>query len=180
MKNVFGVIMIVSFIQIGCNSNSGSGNDVDNNEVADSLSVTTNTKDTTVTKTATVVKDTLADLLNELKNTPINKEYKLKGELGTGILNFKSMELGDLLHLRFIDNEKKEYDFNGNITKIELYKEATSPSEDNQGYEVNKKYLNKKFRVVWRTLELKNKPKNETETNYYEVYDEIIYLKQLK
>ena len=180
MKNVFGVIMIVSFIQIGCNSNSGSGNDGDNNKVADSLSVTTKTKDTTVTKTAIVVKDTLADLLNELKNTPINKEYKLKGELGTGILNFKSMELGDLLHLRFIDNEKKEYDFNGNITKIELYKEATSPSEDNQGFEVNKKYLNKKFRVVWRTLELKHKPKNETETNYYEVYDEIIYLKQLK
>ena len=180
MKNVFGVIMIVSFIQIGCNSNSGSGNDGDNNKVADSLSVTTKTKDTTVTKTAIVAKDTLADLLNELKNTPIKKEYKLKGELGTGVLMFKSMEMGDLLHLQFVDNKKKEFNFNDNITKIELYKEATITTDDNQGYEANKKYLNKKFRVVWRTLELKHKPKNETETNYYEVYDEIIYLKQLK
>ena len=88
------------------------------------------------------------------------------------------MEFGDILHLGFIDNKNKEYDFNGNISKIELFKDAANPSEENGGYEANRKYLNKTFRVVWRTLKLKNKPKDEMEM-YYEEYDEIIYLKQI-
>ena len=122
--------------------------------------------------------DTIAELLDKLKNIPPGDNYIIEGELKTDILKYKSMEFGDLLHLGFIDNKNKEYDFNGNISKIELFKDAANPSEENGGYEANRKYLNKTFRVVWRTLKLKNKPKDEIEM-YYEEYDEIIYLKQI-
>jgi hypothetical protein len=88
------------------------------------------------------------------------------------------MAFGDLLHLNFVDKENNEYDFNGNITDVELYKEAANESDENGGYEVNKKFVNKTFRVVWRTIKLKQKPKDIMDM-YYEQYDEIIYLKQL-
>ena len=174
------ILALVSFIQIGCNSNSRSSNDEKNNNAGDSFSIITESKDSDITKTNNITKDTLDDLLKELKKIPPIKGYKVNGELETGVLKYKSMEFGDLLHLIFVDDQKKEYDFNENMTKIELYTEAKNPNEGNQGLEANKKYINKKFRVVWRTLQLKQKPKDETEMNYYEVYDEIIYLKQIK
>jgi len=93
------------------------------------------------------------------------------------ILTFKSVAFGDMIHIFFVDKKNKEYDFGGNITKFKLDVDATNP-EDEDGYEANKKYVNKKFRVVWRTIKLKNKPKDEMEF-YYQEYDEIIYLKQL-
>jgi hypothetical protein len=143
------------------NDNSNSGNDKNKLSVNGSLS-----------------KDTIAELLNQLKNIPPGENYLVIGELKTDILKYKSMEFGDLLHLGFIDKNNKEYDFNNNITKVELYKDAANPSDENGGYEANKKYLNKNFRVFWRTVKLKHKPKDEMEM-YYEVYDEIIYLKQI-
>ena len=122
-------------------------------------------------------KDTIAELLNQLKNIPPGDNYIVKGELKTDILKFKSVDFGDMIHFGFVNNKNEEYDFGGNITKIELEKGTTNP-EDEDGYEANKKYVDKNFRVVWRTIKLKNEPTNEMEM-YYEEFDQIIYLKQM-
>lgn len=122
-------------------------------------------------------KDSIAELLYQLKNIPTGN-YMVKGELKTDILKFVSVGFGDLLHLGFVDKNNKEYDFNGNVSNVELCVDAKIATEKNGGYEPDKKYLNKNFRVVWRRLKLKHKPKDEMEM-YYEEYDEIIYLKKI-
>jgi hypothetical protein len=170
------ILLAISTIQISCNG--GSENKIDSNKTADTANNATISKDTIVSDNSTPVKDPIVKLLEELKKTPTGEKYKVKGELKTGILKYESMAFGDMLHLTFVDKANKEYEFNGNTTEIELFKDAINPSEDNGGYEANKKYLNKTFRVVWRTIQLKHKPKDEIEM-YYEEYDEIIYLKQL-
>ena len=106
-------------------------------------------------------KDTIAKLLSQLKNIPTGDNHIVNGELNTDLLKYKSMGFGDLLHLGFIDKNKKEYDFNENILKLELYRDAANPSEENGGYEANKKYLNKNFRVVWRSTVLKKNQKTK-------------------
>jgi len=179
MKNLlkaYLILLAISTIQISCNA--GSENKIDSLKVADTSNITTISKDSNVSSDSNPVQDPLVKLLEDLKKTPAGENYKVKGELQTGILKYESMAFGDMLHLTFVDNKNKEYEFNGNITEIELFKDAVNPSVDNGGYEANKKYLNKTFRVVWRTIQLKHKPKNDIEM-YYEEYDEIIYLKQL-
>ena len=122
-------------------------------------------------------KDTIAELLNQLKNIPPGDNYIVIGELKTDILKFKSVAFGDIMHFGFVDKKNKEYDFWGNITEIQLETDSTNP-EDEYGYEANEKYVNKNFRVVWRTLKMKNKPRDEIDW-YYEEYDQIIYLKEI-
>lgn len=177
MKNLikaFIILITTSTIQISCNG--GSENKIDSNKTADTT--TTISKDSIVSSESNPVQDPVVSLLEALKKTPVAENYTVKGELKTGILKYKSMGFGDLLHLFFVDNNNKEYEFNGNITEVELYKDAINESDENGGYEVNKKYVNKSFRVVWRTIKLNHKPQDEMEM-YYEEYDEIIYLKQL-
>jgi hypothetical protein len=177
MKNVlkaYLILLAISTIQISCNG--GSENKIDSNKEADTT--TTISKDSIVSSESKPVQDPLVTLLEDLKKTPVGENYTVKGELKTGILKYKSMGFGDLLHLFFVDNNNKEYDFSGNTTEVELYKDAVNESDDNGGYETNKKYANKTFRVVWRTIKLNHKPQDEMEM-YYEEYDEIIYLKQL-
>ncbi len=184
------IIVFGSFIIASCNGGSNEIKD------GDKVQNTSNAKDSKLnedSKSGTgksigidntnLSRDTIAELLNQLKNIPIGDNYIIKGELKTDILKYKSMEFCDLLHLGFIDKNNKEYDFNGEISKVELYKGATNPSDENGGfenggYEANKKYLNKNFRVVWRTLKLKHKPKDVMDM-YYEEFNEIIYLKQI-
>jgi hypothetical protein len=177
MKNLlkaYLILMAISTIQISCNG--GSENKIDSNKEADTT--TTISKDSNLSSESNPVQDPLVKLLEDLKKTPVGENYTVKGDLKTGILKYKSMGFGDLLHLFFVDNNNKEYDFSGYTTEVELYKDAVNESDDNGGYETNKKYVNKTFRVVWRTVKLNHKPKDEMEM-YYEEYDEIIYLKQL-
>jgi len=177
MKNLlkaYLILLAISTIQISCNG--GSENKIDSNKQADTT--TTISKDSIISNDPNPVQDPVVTLLEELKKTPVGENYKVKGELKTGILKYKSMGFGDLLHLLFVDNNNKDYEFNGNLTEVELFKDAVNESDDNGGYETNKKYVNKTFRVVWRTVKLNHKPKDEMEM-YYEEYDEIIYLKQL-
>ena len=157
--------------------NKGTDTPISKNNKIDKNSMAGN-ENSIVNDESNLSKDTIAALLDELKKIPTGDDYTIKGGLKTDILKYESMGFGDLLHLGFVDKNQKEYDFNGNISKIELYKDATNPNEENGGYEAIKKYLNKNFRVVWRTLKLKHKPKDEIEM-YYEEYDEIIYLKQI-
>jgi hypothetical protein len=177
MKNLlkaYLILLAISTIQISCNG--GLENKIDSNKETDSTK--TISKESIVSSESNPVQDPLEKLLEDLKKTPTRKNYNVKGELKTDILKYNSMFFGDMLHLTFVDNANKEYEFNGNTTEIELFKDAVNPSVDNGGYEANKKYLNKTFRVVWRTIKLNHKPKDEIEM-YYEEYDEIIYLKQL-
>ncbi len=179
MKNlvkVYTILIAASTFQISCNG--GSETKSDSNKEFDTSKNVMKSKDTMESASSTPVKDPLIKLLEELKKMPTGENYKVNGELKTGTLRYKSMGFGDLLHLFFVDNNNKEYEFNGNTTEVELFKEAVNQSDENGGYEANKKYLNKTFRVVWRTIQLKHKPQDEIEM-YYEKYDEIIYLKQL-
>lgn len=180
LTTTFGGIISL-FVIMSCNggSNDNKASDTSNLQVNQSKKNSDSVNDKNGSSdNGSISKDTIAELLSQLKNIPTGENYKVNGELKTNILTYKSMEFGDLLHLGFMDKNNKEYNFNGNISKVELFKEATNASEENGGYEANKKYLNKNFRVVWRTIKLKNKPKDEIEM-YYEEYDEIIYLKQI-
>lgn len=129
-------------------------------------------------KTETIKVDSLALLLEELKSFNVGDEHwDVIGGLKTAELTFKDVGFGDLYHIFFVDDKGKEYDFNGNSTKIELDKAAELENDDD-GIVPNKKYINKRFRVVWRHLKLKYKPRDEMEM-YYEEHDEIVYLKKL-
>jgi hypothetical protein len=170
------------FLLMGCNGESTKNKNlyqkgINKNLKANKSNSNLNNVKNTLSVNDNLPKDTIADLLSQLMNVPAGDNYIVKGELKTEILKFKSVNFGDMIHFIFIDNKNKEYDFNGNITKVELDKDASNP-DDEDGYEANRKYVNKRFRVVWRTLKLKNKPKTEMEM-YYEEFDEIIYLKQV-
>ena len=165
--------LLVLFV-LGCsqsNTSSDPGTNVSSGDTTAKIDTNNSTKETTQV-------DSLALLLEELKKVPLeSNKWKIVGELKTAELKYKDVYFGDLYHLMFVDDKKNEYDFNGNVTKIALDKTATDEN-DEDGIEPNKKYLNKKFRVVWRHLKLIGKPQDEMEM-YYEEYDQIIYLKQL-
>jgi hypothetical protein len=169
------LLIPISFFILGCGQfRSSADKDVKMSSIEDT---STSIETVVPSKEASKV-DSLDLLLNDLKEfTQDDDTWKVVGGLKTAELKYKDVYFGDLFHLIFIDDDKKEYDFNRNRTKIELNKNTTTEN-DEDGLEPNKKYLNKKFRVVWRHLKLKNKPKDEMEM-YYEEHDEIIYLKQL-
>jgi hypothetical protein len=181
MKLFFSLSLKVLFISIfiqSCNNQSNDSKGTDNTQDT-SISVNNETSQSLKgsSSESNLTKDSVTDLLNELKKIPASKGYMTVGDLKTDILKFKSVAFGDIMHYNFIDPKNKEYDFSGNITKVELEQGASNP-EDEDGYEANKKYINKNFRVVWRTVKLNHPPKDEMEM-YYEEYNEIIYLKQI-
>ncbi|MFN3272977.1 MAG: hypothetical protein ACK40Y_10620 [Cloacibacterium caeni] len=185
MKNIFSISMKILFVSFIISSCNGGANEIKEGDKVQDTShpklnqyPTSESEKSIMNDNSNLSKDTITELLSELKKIPIEGDYKTMGELKTDILKFKSVGFGDLLHIGFVDKKNKEYDFNQNISKIELIKDATNPTEENGGYEPVKKYLNKNFRVVWRTLQLRHKPKDEMEM-YYEMYEQIIYLKQI-
>lgn len=115
-----------------------------------------------------VAKDTIKKLFDELKKIPVDKSLSV-GEMKIKTLKYKSFEVGDFIHHIFVDEYGNEYDLNSNNTDIKL-------SEDD--VEINKKYLNKKFVVVWRSVQQKNPAKDDSFGDY--VWNEILYLKQVK
>lgn len=131
--------------------------------------------------------DTLELTLDALRNKRLREGYKMIGDVKTDILTFTGFEMGDAAYFIFSNSSGKTISFSGNSTNVELIipmpdslSESVLPSEvepvDTGGNMPNPKYLNKKFRVVWRTVQLDRKPQNEIEF-YYQEYDEIIYLK---
>ncbi len=133
--------------------------------------------------------DTLSLTLDALRNKPLREGYKRLGDVKTDILTFTGFEMGDAAYFIFTNSSGKTISFSGNDTNVELIipmpdslSESVLPSEvepvETGGNLPNPKYLNKKFRVVWRTVQLDRKPQNEIEF-YYQEYDEIIYLKEV-
>jgi hypothetical protein len=169
-------VLPIIIVFLGCGQAKSSA---DQNSKVSTYEDTSNSIEADVNSKEALKVDSLSLLLDDLKEfTQDDDKWKVVGGLKTAELRYKDVYFGDLYHLIFIGDDKKEYDFNGNRTKIELDKNATT-EDDEDGIEPNKKYLNKKFRVVWRHLKLKGKPKDEMEM-YYEEHDEIVYLKQLK
>lgn len=173
MRFLFLPIILIVF---GCGQAKSSA---DQNSKVSTIEDTSTFIETDVNSKEAEKVDSLSLLLDDLKEfTRDDDTWKVVGGLKTAELRYKDVYFGDLYHLIFIGDDKKEYDFNGNNTNIDLDQDATSEN-DEDGYEPNKKYVNKKFRVVWRHLKLKTKPKDEMEW-YYEEHDQIVYLKQLK
>lgn len=116
----------------------------------------------------------------EIKSYPVPENYTQIGELHTDTFVFKNFSMGDLAHFEFQDNAGKAYDFNVvDDSRYALVGDATEPSVDNGGYEAKEEYLNKKFIVIWRTLQLNREPQGEMEF-YYEKYNEIVSLELLE
>ena len=132
-------------------------------------------KDIQVTEETQSIKS----LLEQLSKKPLPENYTVVGELKTKTLRYADFGIGDMSHYIFIDAQNTHYNFNGNDTDVKLIVDAAQPDDENGGYEPNPEYLNKSFRVVWRTVKLNKEPSDIIET-YYQEYDEIIYLKLLE
>ena len=122
--------------------------------------------------------DTLALTLDALRNKRLPEGYKTIGEVKTDILTFIGFRMGDVGYFVFSNESGDEISFSGNDTYLHLTEKSMNPTEENGGNDPNPRYLNKKFRTVWRRIQLDHKPQNETEL-YYQEYDEIIYLKEI-
>ena len=86
--------------------------------------------------------------------------------------------MGDAATYVFKNETGDEITFNGNDTKFLLTVKSIEPTIENGGKDPNPVLLNKKYRVVWRRIQLDHKPQNEMEL-YYQEFDQIIYLKEM-
>ena len=136
----------------------------------------------TIPETDSVVQlapiDTLALTLDALRNKPLQTGYKMIGDVRTAILTYADFRMGDAATYVFKNETGDEIAFNGNDTKFLLTVKSIEPTIENGGKDPNPVLLNKKYRVVWRRIQLNHKPQNEMEL-YYQEYDEIIYLKEM-
>lgn len=172
MKNkiqILGLIALVMLAFSSCNKESKSTEqqktESNPHQPADSIVVSDETNVKTEQK---VAEDTIKKLFDELKKTPVDKSLSV-GEMKIKTLKYKSFEVGDFIHHIFVDEDGNEYDLNSNNTDIQLSKDDV---------EINKKYLNKKFVVVWRSVRQKEPEKDDPFGDY--VWNEILYLKQVK
>ncbi len=122
--------------------------------------------------------DDEAALLERMSKKPLPENYVMVGELETDTLTYVEFGMGDLAHYIFTDSEDVNYNFNGNESGLSLQIDAAEPSEENGGYEANPEYLNRKFKVVWRSIKLDKEPSDVMEM-YYQEFDQIIYLEPI-
>lgn len=123
--------------------------------------------------------DTLALILDALRNKRLPDGYRSTGDLRSGILTYTGFRMEDAGNYVFTNESGDEISFSGNDTHLHLTVKSANPTQDNGGNDPNPVYLNRKFRIVWRRIQLDHKPQNETEL-YYQEYDQIIYLKEMK
>lgn len=119
-----------------------------------------------------------ASLIAELEKVAPLKDYKVNSKAQIEELTFSAFEMGDVGHTIFKNSQNEEHDFGGNLTEIKLFLETDQNIDENMGYISNSKYVGKKFIVGWRNVKLTHKPTDYIE-EYYQQYDEIVYLKQL-
>ena len=122
--------------------------------------------------------DTLALTLDALRKKPLHAGYKMIGDVRTAILTYSDFRMGDAATYVFKNETGDEITFNGNDTKFLLTVKSIEPTIENGGKDPNPVLLNKKYRVVWRRIQLDHKPQNEMEL-YYQEFDQIIYLKEM-
>ena len=127
--------------------------------------------------------------MDALRKKNIPADYLILDDVKNAILTYADYRMDDLDYYVFINSSGNEVVFNANDTNFELIipkkhteTEKFLPSEVHEiriGENIpNPRYLNKKFQVVWRTIQLNRNPQNEIEY-YYQEYDEIIYLKPI-
>ena len=160
------LLLLILFLisAVSCSNRSGKS--------ADSFP----TKDSVVLHTPI---DTLALTLDALQNKRLPEGYKTIGEIRTAVLTYTAFRMGDVVYYVFSNETGDEISFSGNDSHFPLTVKSPNPNDENGGKDPNSRYLNKTFRVVWRRLQLDHKPQTETEL-YYQQYDEIIYLKEMK
>lgn len=173
MKKITTVALLL-VLMVSCGSSSSNKNEQSQNEEY-------------ATNQASI--DTSEITMEALRNKKLPDEYNRVGDIKTAVLVFTGFENGDVSYFIFKNSLDQDIKFSGNVTKIPLALksrpqsvESVVPSESaltiGNDNIPNPLYLNKKFRVAWRTVQLNRKPQNETE-NYYQKYDEIIYLKAI-
>lgn len=123
--------------------------------------------------------DTLTLTLDALRNKRLPEGYKMIGDVKAEVLTYTGFRMGDVAYYVFKNETGNEISFNGNDTNFPLTVKSANPTEENGGKDPNPRYLNKTFRTVWRRIRLDHKPQTELEL-YYQEYDEIIYLKNVK
>ena len=122
-------------------------------------------------------KSAKSNLTVDLSKIAPPEEYKIVGPIRMGELTYKEFFMGDVGHYYFTDSQKKELEFGGNLTEIELIIETPSADSEYSDYITNPHYANKTFLVYWRHLVLQRKPQDSIE-DFYKEYDEIIYLEE--
>ncbi|MHB9056763.1 MAG: hypothetical protein ACYC2P_11535 [Paludibacteraceae bacterium] len=173
MKKIIAAALLLILL-VSCGSSSSNKNEQSQNEEYVTNQVQIDTSELT---------------MEALRNKKLPDEYNRVGDIKTEVLVFTGFENGDVSYFIFKNLSDQSIKFSGNITKIPLTLrsrpqniESVVPSESaltvGNDNIANPLYINKKFRVAWRTVQLNRKPQNETE-NYYEKYDEIIYLKAI-
>ncbi len=112
----------------------------------------------TIPETDSVVQlapiDTLALTLDALRNKPLQTGYKMIGDVRTAILTYSDFRMGDAATYVFKNETGDEITFNGNDTKFLLTVKSIEPTIENGGKDPNPVLLNKKYRVVWRRIQL--------------------------
>lgn len=122
--------------------------------------------------------DTLALTLEALDNKRLPDGYKKLDSVKVAILTYTGFHVDDVKCYVFEDEAGNEISFSGNDTQFHLIIKSNTPNEENGGFDPNPQYLNKKFQVFWRRIQLDRRPQTETEL-YYQEYDEIIFLKMM-
>ncbi len=159
------IIIMLFVCAVSCNKHSEK-NDSENTPATDSVF-----QQTTV--------DTLTLTLDALRNKHLPPGYKMTGDLKTDVLSFSGFRMEDAATYVFRNESGDEIIFNGNDTNFPLTVKSMHTTENNGGKDPNPVLLNKKFRVVWRRIRLDHKPQNETEL-YYQQFDQIIYMKEVR
>lgn len=120
--------------------------------------------------------DTMALTLEALNKKRLPYGYKMLDSVKTEILTYTGFRMDDIRNYVFTDEAGNEILFSGNDTQFQLAVQSEVANEKNGGFNPNPQYLNRKFQVFWRRIQLKHRPQNEIEL-YYQEYDEIIFLK---
>jgi hypothetical protein len=115
MRFLFLPIILIVF---GCGQAKSSA---DQNSKVSTIEDTSTFIETDVNSKEAEKVDSLSLLLDDLKEfTRDDDTWKVVGGLKTAELRYKDVYFGDLYHLIFIGDDKKEYDFNGNNTNIDF------------------------------------------------------------
>ena len=109
------------------------------------------------------------ELMSRLRKKKVMQDYHMVGDLDQDVLAFDDCSVGDYEHFTFKDSRGAVLTFDLNSTNVEL-----CTYDDDFG--ANRRYINKKFKVIWRDLKLDAHV--DSEIMLMDEMKEILYLEE--
>ena len=109
------------------------------------------------------------ELMSRLRKKKVIPDYHVVGDLDQDVLAFDDCSVGDYEHFTFKDSRGAVLTFDLNSTNVEL---CTYGDE----FGANRRYINKKFKVIWRDLKLDAHV--DSEIMLMDEMKEILYLEE--